>query len=76
MKIKILKTGQVVDAYTSGLSAHCYVDFQHSRLNPHEYEIIPEPPQLKFRIGDKVSYVTDMDAIPKHGGDSKSKSFK
>lgn len=59
MKIKILKSGIVLDAIQDCVGRVYYIDaIGHcrdiSKDNSDAYEIIPDPPQAKFKIGQTV----------------------
>jgi hypothetical protein len=60
MKIKILKTGEIVNALIESDATAVYLSTGDRCLKKHEYEIIPEPRQPKFKIGDMVSYISGV----------------
>jgi hypothetical protein len=65
MKIKILKTGEIHEAILdSEGNAHLFRNDNDSRyptmLYDQYFEIVPEPRQPKFKIGDMVSYISGV----------------
>lgn len=62
MKIKILKTGEIVDAIIDKHGMCLYLlGGEVIRTHSNNVEIIPEPPQPKFKLGDKLIHLANTD---------------